>query len=667
MNEKEILMNFNYNNLDYNQKVFQKKVENKTEEQEQEKGKVEEKKVAEEPKPRTMEISEGVLRKTDEMVVSYAKAAMQIPENVSNIKPEAVEVLPRDGETLEQLIEDWDANHTQNDFETNLGLINSILDLVRDNDELRFHWVCVKMQMLSEQRIEMFQNADTTDWSQEDFESFLAENVAIWNDNVNIHGDQDFFNGYCVPYNQLPDELKMDYSMTKLLSDTQDVVLYSFYSDNPALALGHNPNLTPNSINIHITNVQNTMNTWLGRITNIWQGPYEQMSNNGKIEFLTRMIDAYEIGLDDPEGASIWRTRRYNLCHQQHIQDQLTYLQDLENGAPYNPNAVPNPNVFDGDSQAASDLRALYDELSDVEKLVVDEERMAANTSSLLGILISLKNPDCTNADELKTLVNNRIYMIMNYYMDRALDNPENADKGQTVYQEQFIPKFDELKDIVNNPEQNGIYYLHAINSETGNLVVMNENITNLLNELTDIIDTLRDSGFPYCDELLVCIQGYLACAGFDSLNVLTPNGDGNTKPETVTVGQQAAKTVNAKADEVHEDEVNTPGEPLRDAANVNPAKSGNAKDGSVSIDIDALIQDTSLKDEPWYDTLANYFQPLFHKFQNHIDELNSSDMELIIRDLRDLVLKLRDANFPYCDELLVSIQEYIDYAGYVE
>ena len=149
--KKEIFMNFNYNNFDYNQKVFQKRVEKKAEEQEQEKGKVEEKKTAEEPKPRTMEVSEGVLRKTDEMVVNYAKAAMQIPENIGELKHKAVEGNLRDG-NLEHLTSQWYhlSNNPDATYEDKLGLLNQIIASVGDNEQASRTWRLIKQELIFE-------------------------------------------------------------------------------------------------------------------------------------------------------------------------------------------------------------------------------------------------------------------------------------------------------------------------------------------------------------------------------------------------------------------------------------------------------------------------------------------------------------------------------------
>lgn len=247
-------------------------------------------------------------------------------------------------------------------------------------------------------------------------------------------------------------------------------------------------------------------------ITNIddliadWNANNKTMTREEKMALLTQIIDYYEAHADG-DNVMIWRVRRYSTACDR-TAENLAIYNNMLNGGEY---SIPNSFGCDGyngeseDREAMKKLNSLWNsgQCTDEQKIVYEEWSVAGvSTYTLLGI-IECKNP---NVDPGQIKFNRKQEKIwantMLMWINDIVNNPINAHEP--------------WRDMYNNYNQMFNNFRNSIDG------LSHEEIQAMAVELQNAVEELSGQGFPYCDQLLISIQAYIAYAGyFGEPNVL--------------------------------------------------------------------------------------------------------------------------------------------------
>jgi len=260
-----------------------------------------------------------------------------------------------------------------------------------------------------------------------------------------------------------------------------------------------------------------------------WNNLPDDATNGDKIELLTQIINTYENDLQNQDSARIWRVRRETVVMNERKLNRLSYLQRLKDGEPFDEatwhNIKDQPAFFDGDRDALNNFHSNYSTLSDDEKLAMDTYFAVSYAMSVCGMMVGWYGSNLPQYVNSTHSYSGGTFSQIN----RFVDNPLNEDENWQGTYAQYRTKFTKFQQIMEDPD----HPAHKLEEKP----IGGEPITavqRLVNDLKSTIDILRGEGFPYCDELLISIQGYLVYADHDDINVL-PNpegGDGGAKPE---------------------------------------------------------------------------------------------------------------------------------------
>lgn len=265
-------------------------------------------------------------------------------------------------------------------------------------------------------------------------------------------------------------------------------------------------------------------------LINRWNAEHENMTREEKFDLLSQIIDFY-VESGDSTQESIWRVRRYTVMFD-HTEENLAIWNRMQNGGEYETPFYYTCSEYQGfyeDMEAWNSYN--HGTLEGDERAVFLECCKSGYSTLALYYIIRTRNSNLTpeqidSQKEQAKYSADWLMWILNEMVDGGFI--EGSDWQDTYAQ--YQTKFDNFRDIMNNPD----HPAHEI--ETHNIYT-NEGasaVQLLVNDLTSMIDELREQNFPYCDELLIAIQGYLVYADHDDINVL-PNpegGDGGAKPE---------------------------------------------------------------------------------------------------------------------------------------
>ena len=452
-----------------------------------------------------------------------------------------VPVNPKDGGNIEELIAEWNAHHDDYEFEAKINLINSILELCGNDNDLRLHWVCIKNQTVYEQQAYLFQNTDTTNWTQQQVRDFYYATNALFlnylsDDEINYLGHE----VNSVEYHQLSSSQKIEILQSQIMRYSSDIEGCNF-------VLQHPNDFLPNemeSANQFITHCNELIEEYQSMIDELrphatmdpgtpvngvvapedpdpmeelaaLQAQWESLADGNDYEaqfnVLTQIINIYT-AQGDEDSARIWRVRRltvnYNYMNEQ-------YLQHLFNGAQGMPE-IESLYLYAADGESILDYQA---ENYIISHGTTDEER-----SVLYEYVISSQT--LQTLDEVTRKKNNSPDYHQNLLLNHAKEVFNNIDMATTFFDEnepwqstfgQYKSKFERFREVMTNP--NDIGNSLQVKPLDGGVAVSAVQI--MVGELTGLIDQLREQGFPYCDELLISIQGYLIYAEHDDIDVL--------------------------------------------------------------------------------------------------------------------------------------------------
>ncbi len=241
----------------------------------------------------------------------------------------------------------------------------------------------------------------------------------------------------------------------------------------------------------------------LDKLINQWRGNNEQMNNQEKFDLLTQIIDAFG---DDEEGARIWRVRRFT-AHFKISQQQLLDFWRENSGNEYSIHDLPQRPEYEGYQDDAEAVNYLNAHGGTPEERLVNDERLIEGFAyrAIYLSLASMAN-DCNNPQLSGDASSYAGFCMLhiNLYVNSQLNANE---PWHDFYVNEYKPLFDKFKNNISE--------------------MSSEQVQNLVGDFQRMIEKLREQGFPYCDELLIAIQGYLVYAGADDMNVL-PNPDNN-------------------------------------------------------------------------------------------------------------------------------------------
>ena len=243
-----------------------------------------------------------------------------------------------------------------------------------------------------------------------------------------------------------------------------------------------------------------------------WNANNKTMSKDEKMALLTQIIDMYD-AQNDGYHAKMWRIRRLTVARD-HTAENLAIYNNMINGGEYS-----TPNSFSADYYADmnEDMAVFNDfnnrwnsgQCTDEEGIFFREYFVSLLSTRTLYYTIQCKNPNSTPAqvESYKNSAKSDAYSLMNSWLPGLLWNdPQYANADwQVAYNNDFTPMFTKFQTVVND---------NATQSD----------IAAMASDLQNVVAELREQGFPYCDQLLIAIQGYIASAGYF--------GDPNVLPE---------------------------------------------------------------------------------------------------------------------------------------
>lgn len=245
-----------------------------------------------------------------------------------------------------------------------------------------------------------------------------------------------------------------------------------------------------------------------------WNANNKTMTKEEKMALLTQIIDMLE-AQNDGYNAKMWRVRRYTTaCN--HTSENLQIWNNMLNGGEYSAPQWPLPGNYEGMNE---DIEVWYDfnsrwnsgQCTDEEKIFFREYWITQTPCRILYYAIQCKNPSFTpeQLEQNKHTLLNELMCGISWINGMVWNNPQYTNEPwQQVYNNEFQPIFAKFKTAASNNET------HA-------------DIAALAGDLQSVVAELRQQGFPYCDELLISIQGYIAYAGyFADPNVLPNNGN---------------------------------------------------------------------------------------------------------------------------------------------
>lgn len=264
-------------------------------------------------------------------------------------------------------------------------------------------------------------------------------------------------------------------------------------------------------------------------LINEWNENHDNWDNEMKFNKLTAIIDAFDEG---DSGVQIWRVRRYTVACNMANEENLIHLRDGDNHYTNISDIYKNHNLSGSGtgSERSIDFNTGTNFVSsgDEEEITKFEFNVACHTANITCLIAQYaSNGTPINPTMSSFSLRSAIIQIAN--------NPLNADKPwQDTFNDEFKPKLNKFAAMMTNPD----HPVHSLAHKPINVEEPISAVQMVVNELTGLIDELREQGFPYCDELLICIQGYLVYAGYEDIDVLPYPEGGGVQPTV-----QQAKT----------------------------------------------------------------------------------------------------------------------------
>lgn len=237
----------------------------------------------------------------------------------------------------------------------------------------------------------------------------------------------------------------------------------------------------------------------LEELINQWNTTNETLDNQAKFDLLTQIIDAFG---ENDERIMTYRVIRYGVGVELRNQDLLDYLHRLKNGEPYyhlnNPVNQGTYLMNPDDYNAFCNFADNYNNLSPEQLLAYQQTAVSWQNRMTLSYLIEFEhNPENNAVNGLRDYSEGTVRGINN-----IANNPENAGEAWAeVFVNDYNSLFYNFWNNINNLSQS--------------------EIESMVNDMQRLIAKLRDGGCPYCDQLLVAIQGILIGAGHDEIDVL--------------------------------------------------------------------------------------------------------------------------------------------------